>query len=67
MQTGDEVARDTRRDGPVQVRGNGQLFVMFDPADPGGAELHFTADEWTAFVGGVHRGEFDLDESGCLP
>jgi hypothetical protein len=25
-----------------------------------GAVLRFTPDEWQAFVGGVHKGEFDL-------
>jgi Domain of unknown function (DUF397) len=27
--------------------------------DPGGAVLAFTPDEWHAFIGGVHNGEFD--------
>jgi hypothetical protein len=28
--------------------------------DRDGAVLRFTPDEWHAFVGGVHKGEFDL-------
>jgi hypothetical protein len=27
--------------------------------DAAGAVLRFTPDEWHAFVGGVHKGEFD--------
>jgi Domain of unknown function (DUF397) len=27
--------------------------------DRGGAVLHFTPDEWQAFLGGVRNGEFD--------
>jgi hypothetical protein len=27
--------------------------------DSGGAVLRFTPDEWHAFIGGVHKGEFD--------
>lgn len=27
--------------------------------DPEGAVLAFTPDEWHAFIGGVHNGEFD--------
>ena len=27
--------------------------------DPQGAVLRFTPDEWHAFIGGVHGGEFD--------
>lgn len=26
---------------------------------PEGAVLRFTADEWQAFIGGAHKGEFD--------
>ena len=33
--------------------------------DTAGAVLRFTADEWHAFVGGVHNGEFD--RFGALP
>jgi hypothetical protein len=30
----------------------------------GGPELAFTADEWTAFVAGVKKGEFDMADPG---
>jgi len=30
-----------------------------DSKDAEGAILRFTPDEWEAFVGGVHNGEFD--------
>ena len=33
--------------------------------DAAGAVLRFTSDEWHAFVGGVHNGEFD--RFGALP
>lgn len=42
-----EVARLT--DGGVAVR---------DSKDPSRPALLFTAEEWTAFVSGVHAGEF---------
>jgi hypothetical protein len=31
-----------------------------DSKDPDGAKLVFSTDEWSAFVRGVKRGEFDL-------
>jgi Domain of unknown function (DUF397) len=37
-------------DGGVAVRNS---------RDPGGAVLHFTADEWHAFIGGAQLGDFD--------
>ena len=33
--------------------------------DTAGAVLRFTPDEWQAFIGGVHNGEFD--RFGALP
>ena len=30
-----------------------------DSKDPEGPVLRFTSDEWHAFLGGVHNGEFD--------
>ena len=39
-------------DGKVAVR---------DSKDPTGPVLEFTPREWEAFVGGVRKGEFDLD------
>jgi Domain of unknown function (DUF397) len=38
-------------DGRVAVR---------DAKDRGGPILLFTSQEWEAFIGGVHNGEFDL-------
>ncbi|MFC0862672.1 DUF397 domain-containing protein [Sphaerimonospora cavernae] len=32
-----------------------------DTKDPEGGTLVFNRDEWRAFLGGVHNGEFDLD------
>ena len=34
--------------------------VLCDSRDPDGPKLFFTPSEWTAFVGGVHLGEFEL-------
>ena len=35
--------------------------LMRDSKDPDGPVLHFTTDEWRAFIAGVKAGEFDLD------
>jgi hypothetical protein len=37
---------------------DGQIGVR-NSRDAGGSVLRFTPDEWHAFVGGVHKGEFD--------
>lgn len=37
---------------------NGATAVR-DSKDPDGAVLVYTADEWTAFIGGAKAGEFD--------
>ncbi len=34
--------------------------LMRDSKDPDGPVLHFTTDEWNAFVAGVKAGECDL-------
>jgi hypothetical protein len=34
-----------------------------DSKHPEGAVLHFTPAEWDAFIGGVHKGEFDRKPS----
>jgi len=34
--------------------------MLRDSKDPGGPVLHFTPDEWKAFLAGVKAGEFDL-------
>lgn len=41
----------------AQFRG-GEVGVR-NSRDPEGASLRFTADEWQAFIGGAHKGEFD--------
>lgn len=45
----------------------GCLYVMFDAADPNGARLYFTQDEWDAFILGVKDGEFDSSQGGSRP
>lgn len=42
----------------VAELGDGGRAVR-DSKSPGGDVLRFTAGEWTAFVKGVHAGEFD--------
>jgi uncharacterized protein DUF397 len=37
---------------------DGQIGVR-NSRDPEGAVLRFTSDEWHAFIGGAHNGEFD--------
>lgn len=39
------------------------LIHVRNSKDPGGAVLTFSRAEWTAFLGGVHCGEFELSES----
>ncbi len=56
----DEVARDApSANGAVEVtaRSDGGRTVQEASS---GAELHFRADEWTAFRDGVLAGEFDV-------
>ncbi len=36
------------------------IVAVRDSKDPHGHALVFTPDEWRAFLGGVHDGEFDL-------
>jgi hypothetical protein len=45
----------------VEVRrsGDGQIHVR-DSKDPDGPQLHFTPDEWKAFLGGAQNNEFVL-------
>ena len=40
---------------------------MFDAADPDGAKLYFTQDEWDTFIHGVKDGEFDSSQGGSRP
>lgn len=37
---------------------DGQIGVR-NSRDAEGAVLRFTSDEWSAFIGGAHNGEFD--------
>ena len=37
---------------------DGQIGVR-NSRDAAGAVLRFTSDEWQAFIGGAHNGEFD--------
>jgi hypothetical protein len=45
----------------VMVRHNDATVQVKDSKDPQGPVLTFTVDEWRAFVGGAHLGEFDID------
>lgn len=36
------------------------VVLVRDNEDPDGPRLTLTRTEWTAFLGGVHGGEFDL-------
>jgi hypothetical protein len=45
----------------VEVAAIGADIAMRDSKDPDGAILHFTKDEWTAFVAGVRAGEFEMN------
>lgn len=35
-------------------------ILVRNSTDPDGPVLHFTPQEWTAFVGGVRDGDFDF-------
>lgn len=37
-----------------------ELILVRDSKDPQGPHLHFTLDEWRAFLDGVKKGEFDI-------
>ena len=56
--------RKSTRSGPngqcVEVATTPQAIAVRDSKNPDGAMLVFTPREWTAFVGGVKDGEFDL-------
>ncbi len=54
-----EVIVTTDTSAAPHKAGEGCLYVMFDAADPDGAKLYFTQDEWDAFILGVRSGEFD--------
>ena len=58
------VFRKSRRSGDngcVEVATNlADIVAVRDSKDLHGPALVFTRDEWTAFVGGVRDGEFDI-------
>jgi hypothetical protein len=48
----------------VQVAGlTADTIRVRDSKHPRGAVLHFTPAEWDAFIGGVHKGEFNREPS----
>jgi predicted secreted Zn-dependent protease len=54
--------------GCVEVAGHEGMVLVRDTKDHGRGPVHrFTRAGWEAFTAGVRAGEFDLDESGCLP
>jgi hypothetical protein len=44
----------------VEVSLGSERILVRNSADPAGAIVSFTRDEWVAFVGGVRDGDFDL-------
>jgi Domain of unknown function (DUF397) len=48
----------------VEASANADGVLVRNSSDPGGPVVHFTPQEWTAFVGGVRDGDFDF---GFLP
>lgn len=54
--------------GCVEVAGHDGMILVRDTKDHGRGPVHrFTRTGWEAFTADVRAGEFDLDESGCLP
>lgn len=45
--------------GCVEVGVSGDVVRVRDAKEPGGPQLSFDRDEWSAFVAGVKAGEFD--------
>lgn len=45
----------------VEVAFGGDHVLVRDSKDPDSPVLRFTRDEWTAFVGGVKDGDFDIE------
>lgn len=48
----------------VEVATTGELVYVRDSKFPDGPTLEFTVDEWTAFLTGVHQGEFSATALG---
>lgn len=46
--------------GCVEVALGADGVAVRDSKDPEGPVLHFSDEEWGAFLAGVHAGEFDL-------
>ena len=47
----------------VEVRISESFIHVRHSKDPGGPVLTFSRAEWSAFLHGVHDGEFELSES----
>ena len=43
----------------VEIRDRGEAIDVRDSKNPTGAVLSFTPDEWSAFLDGARKGEFD--------
>ena len=50
----------------VSLNNNGEVHVR-DSKNPSQTQLRFSVGEWAAFLGGVFRGEFDVDRLPKLP
>lgn len=49
----------------VEVADHDGMILVRDTKNHGRGPVHrYTPDEWRAFVAGVRKGEFDLDQSG---
>ena len=54
------AAPGTSREDRIEIAYlNGGAVALRNPGDPNGTVLRYTAEEWTAFMNGVHDGEFD--------
>ena len=50
----------------VEVAATGASVYVRDSKYPDGPTLEFTVDEWTAFLAGVHQGEFSATSLGAF-
>jgi Domain of unknown function (DUF397) len=53
-------SRHSETNACVEVAVIGDVVAVRDSKDPSGSVLVFRPHEWSAFVGGVKDGEFDL-------